>query len=735
FDLVATVTFVHNASGQTHTTEMFYDGDDTWKFRFTGTRTGLWTFTTSSSDADLDDKSGNILINPNPGVPGFIKNFDNKWGRMGTEEAFVPQFVMYDDPSLYYNNPDKIDNDIQTFFVEHGFNGFHTNVFCRWFDIDEPRSDNIDVLEPDPRTFEALELLLMKVHEAGGVVHIWAWGDEQRKFTPVRWGLNGTEDKRLQRYIAARLGPIPGWSMGYGFDLDEWVTLPELQEWHDYMQSHLGWSHFLGGRPDGPDGTDHSEFIDWNDDLDYSSYEHHRPTYEVYVAALENLPDQPVFSEDRFRMRDEGNSKDYNMEDTRRGLWHSTMAGGVANIWANLLSGGSGFGGSDPYPNPEWIKTNSEFFKNRFHKDVVRDNDLTNGVCLKRPTNLHYLFYKEDVSAIEMDLSEMVISQPAIAVDAKQPYAEIDLGTLALNNQTWNAPYKSDWAIAVGDFDNGILETVTFEFPVEGGAWYFISLPVIPSDISVEAVFPTAIAAFEWNFTNRSYAEVSELQPQKGYWLLMPESATVEVEGVLLDSYTKAYTEPGWDIIGSVFSSSALIDEPESALLAMFGWDPLTGSYFRIHSAVVEPRQAYWILVFDVPSTITIGEKNMSTGTAVSVPMDENLTSFYKTHGKLPPEPPFEFVALDAQPIPQNFALKQNYPNPFNPNTIIEYQVPERTWITLEIYTILGQKVRTLVDGERQAGRHRVKWDGTNDDAIKTGSGIYLYRIQAGDFV
>ena len=66
----------------------------------------------------------------------------------------------------------------------------------------------------------------------------------------------------------------------------------------------MGWSHFLGGRPAGPNqGTDHSRDAAWNEGLDYSSYEHHRPTYEVYVAALQAVPGKPVMSEDRFRIR------------------------------------------------------------------------------------------------------------------------------------------------------------------------------------------------------------------------------------------------------------------------------------------------------------------------------------------------------------------------------------------------------------------------------------------------
>jgi len=94
----------------------------------------------------------------------------------------------------------------------------------------------------------------------------------------LKGGLGGRIDLRLQRYIAARLGPIPGWSMGFGFDLDEWVTADQLKEWHDNMHRHFGWSHFLGGCPAGPNrGTDHSQYLTWNQNLDYGSYEHHQP--------------------------------------------------------------------------------------------------------------------------------------------------------------------------------------------------------------------------------------------------------------------------------------------------------------------------------------------------------------------------------------------------------------------------------------------------------------------------
>ena len=443
FDLVAEATFYHEDGRQKIHTELFYNGRNEWKLRFTGTRTGKWTFVTKSSDPQLNGHKGSVMVGPNDGVAGFMTSYGNKWGRLGLNEAFVPQYIMFHNPYEIYKNPEIIDKGIQTFFVQHGFNGFNTSGLCRWFDITKLRYSEIasDNPNPDPRTFEALELLIKKAHAAGGVTHIWAWGDEQRKMTPIKWRMNGAVDKRLQRYICARLGPLPGWSMCYGFDLQEWVKKDDLRRWHEYMHQHLGWFHFLGGRSPKLDQIYHG--------LDYSSYQQHRPSYETYVRAIEILdPGKPSFLEDRFRVRKNVYpDKDYDPELTRRGLWHSTMAGGAANIWGHLLDDPrSGY--SAVYPNKHQILTYAKFFKHRFKKQMVRDNSLTNGVCLTIPGQM-YVFYKEDTKYIKMNLGGMKKPRRAIAVDTKKEYCEIDLGRYNPGSHIFNAPYKSDWAVVV----------------------------------------------------------------------------------------------------------------------------------------------------------------------------------------------------------------------------------------------------------------------------------------------
>jgi FlgD Ig-like domain len=83
--------------------------------------------------------------------------------------------------------------------------------------------------------------------------------------------------------------------------------------------------------------------------------------------------------------------------------------------------------------------------------------------------------------------------------------------------------------------------------------------------------------------------------------------------------------------------------------------------------------------------------------------------------------------------LPTKFALKQNAPNPFNPTTMVSYDLPKPANVRLEIFNVLGQRVKTLVDGYQEAGSKSVMWDGTDRSGSSVASGIYFYRIQAGE--
>lgn len=84
--------------------------------------------------------------------------------------------------------------------------------------------------------------------------------------------------------------------------------------------------------------------------------------------------------------------------------------------------------------------------------------------------------------------------------------------------------------------------------------------------------------------------------------------------------------------------------------------------------------------------------------------------------------------------IPSAFDLAQNYPNPFNPETRIQYDVPKATHVTIEIFNLLGHKIRTLVDEQKVSGSHMIVWDGMKDNGDKAASGVYLYSLKAEGF-
>ncbi len=87
-----------------------------------------------------------------------------------------------------------------------------------------------------------------------------------------------------------------------------------------------------------------------------------------------------------------------------------------------------------------------------------------------------------------------------------------------------------------------------------------------------------------------------------------------------------------------------------------------------------------------------------------------------------------------ANGLPESFALQQNYPNPFNPSTRIQFTVPSRSHVTVEIINLLGQSVRRLVDEIRPAGTYTTTWNGKDSDGKPVATGVYMYRLTAGEF-
>jgi hypothetical protein len=90
---------------------------------------------------------------------------------------------------------------------------------------------------------------------------------------------------------------------------------------------------------------------------------------------------------------------------------------------------------------------------------------------------------------------------------------------------------------------------------------------------------------------------------------------------------------------------------------------------------------------------------------------------------------------IDPDALESPTTSSNNYPNPFNPATKIQFDLPAPAHTTLEIFNVVGQHIATLQDGNLEAGEHVFQWDGTDQDGIRVSSGIYFYRLEAGEAV
>lgn len=465
FDVEATVTFVHSQSGTTHATGMFYDGGTTWRFRFTGTRTGTWTFSSASSDSELDGHTGSVEVaaNPDPRVRGFIAasgtRFARQVGENGELEGYLHNVFQdevalrtsaiwsqglsrWSDPVLTHALLDEIE--------ENGMDTMEIELEHQVLQLDAARHTDHSSEEPDLTTFQIVEAMLALAHQRGHTVRLFMWGDESRKMTPagLPGGINGYVDQRVQRYIGARLGPLPGWTMNYGFDLEEWVTESEVGVWASNLQAHMGWRHLLAARKRSHVDVD----LAANDERPESGF------YDVAVEEIDASGGRPVVFDRRFIHLRDGV---WDMETTRRALWQFSLAGGAGSVW--------GHEGAE-YPNKDQLRTHYTFWhaKGRFDLDLERAPMVSDGWALRSTDGERFVAYKEGATSVQLDLSGAPESLVGVAVDTKLAYAPVPIGLLAPGPHTIALPYASDWAIAVRV--HGKASVPALPVPVVGAA-------------------------------------------------------------------------------------------------------------------------------------------------------------------------------------------------------------------------------------------------------------------------
>jgi hypothetical protein len=247
--------------------------------------------------------------------------------------------------------------------------------------------------------------------------------------------------------------------------------------------------------------------------------------------------------------------------------------------------------------------------------------------------------------------------------------------------------------------------------------WNMLSVPNRVHDFCKNTLLPSSISS-AFTYEN-SYINKDTLQNGKGYWSKFNSSNVIKFIGEKITS-DSIDVNLGWNMIGSISYpvrvSSISSDPPDMIVNDFFTY---TDNQY-VSSDTIQPGHAYWV------KTNKSGKLILDTTSSI---MTNKLIQIVP-NGELPPPPPDYEIRNQKPEIPIKFALEQNYPNPFNPVTIINYQLPIDNWVTLKVYNIFGQEVRTLVDGMLVAGYKSAEFDARN-----LASGVYYYKLTVGGFV
>ena len=107
----------------------------------------------------------------------------------------------------------------------------------------------------------------------------------------------------------------------------------------------------------------------------------------------------------------------------------------------------------------------------------------------------------------------------------------------------------------------------------------------------------------------------------------------------------------------------------------------------------------------------------------------------YGRHIRFSTTYPLELSGQQEQKLPNRFLISNAYPNPFNPTTTLRYDLPDDAMVTISIYDLMGRSIRLLVNRRQTAGYRFIQWDATNNLGEPVSAGMYLYTIQAGEFM
>jgi hypothetical protein len=322
--------------------------------------------------------------------------------------------------------------------------------------------------------------------------------------------------------------------------------------------------------------------------------------------------------------------------------------------------------------------------------------------------------------------------------------------------------------------------------------WELISNPLV-LDVSVDSLTFTKDATTKthaeavtagwvnsiYGYSGTGYSVATTFSPWNGYWMAVLETGVdmtfpihrhdgssntrtreeswmiafnAEVEGANDEMMMVGYAETATDGFDAEHDAVNPPHPPGPAYISLFTahpeWDYLLGDQFTKDIRAEVPADGYqeWILSLesseseaqiswtfeDVPDEYDIGY-SINDGVYFE-DMRTISTTTLSINTEIIVRVGMQVLGIDAEPIPEVFALHQNYPNPFNPTTQIRYDLSDDANVNITIYDIMGRSIRSLVNNNQTAGYRSIRWDGKNNLGEGVSAGMYIYMIQAGEF-
>jgi len=290
----------------------------------------------------------------------------------------------------------------------------------------------------------------------------------------------------------------------------------------------------------------------------------------------------------------------------------------------------------------------------------------------------------------------------------------------------------------------------TFPLQHEGVGRYTLSATVTPPQ-NGQYDFPVMVETAERGSWHRLFPVRLDVYPDGDLSIYedgLSEGWTFEVTRGESDSTSSTFVHrgsfshaiaKGFTIVEYVFDDPGGIDPFGYSHLECYinggeasGQDPTLADK-KLSEWGIVPQTDTWTLVSIPISEVPLDPRSRLTRIVIGGIVKEAL---YLDDVKLVaaqlPEPTV-VEASEGMALPSGYALSQNYPNPFNSSTSICFTLPTNADVELSIFNLAGQQVATLVEGVREAGTYTVRWDGRDDEGRELASGVYLYRLRAGD--